>query len=146
MFFDTSDLKDSEIYLKLVDTKQAIPEKYYLPAYKFDICLLDHTIIGKCDLRVGYNQSIYYAGNIGYNIDEKYRGNRYSLKACKLLFKLAKKHQMDYVYITCVPDNKASNRICILAKGKLLEAAEVPKNHNMYEMGYRTVNVYKIEI
>ena len=61
--------------------------------------------MGKIDLRIGHNGNVYYGGNIGYSVDKKYRGHHYAGKACLLLFELAKKHHMDYLIITCVPDN-----------------------------------------
>ncbi|MCL2776030.1 MAG: GNAT family N-acetyltransferase [Oscillospiraceae bacterium] len=60
------------------------------------------------------NRHIKYGGNIGYDIDEPYRGSKYSLKACKLLLILAKQHDMKSVYITCDPENRASRRVCEL--------------------------------
>lgn len=34
------------------------------------------------------NDAIFYIGNISYSVDEKYRGNGYSVEAVKLLVKL----------------------------------------------------------
>lgn len=53
MFYDVTDLKTDEIVLKLTKTCEEQPEKRWLPAYYFDICLLNGTPIGTCDLRVG---------------------------------------------------------------------------------------------
>ena len=72
-------------------------------------CDNNGTKIGVCDLRIGHNENTYYGGNIGYGIDEEYRGHHYAGKACLLLFELARKHEWDYVIITCNPDNFASN-------------------------------------
>ena len=74
MFFDDSDLKTEEIFLKLVRTCDAQPEKQWLPAYYFDICLPDGTKIGHCDLRIGHNEKTRIGGNIGYGIDEPHTG------------------------------------------------------------------------
>ena len=145
-FYDTKDLRDDEIYLDLKKTKQADPERNRVPAYSFDICLLDSTIVGNCSLRVGHNRNIYYAGNMGYGWLYVYLGNKYSLKACKLLFKLAKKHNIDYLYITCKPDNLPSDTICRLLGGKLIETTDVPKDLDMYEEGIHRVNIYKLDI
>ena len=90
MFYDTQDLKDNDIYLRLNKTCEEQPEKKWLPAYYFDICLLDGEKVGHCDLRIGHNQKTYIGGNIGYGIDEAFRGNHYAAKACKLLFRQAK--------------------------------------------------------
>ena len=90
MFYDVDDLKSDEIFLRLKRTCDAQPEKRWLPAYYFDICLPDGTPIGDCDLRIGHNDKTYVGGNIGYGIDEEYRGHHYAAKACALLFRQAK--------------------------------------------------------
>lgn len=143
MFYDTKDLKSEEIFLKLTKTCDAQIEKGWVPAYYFDICLLDKTIIGTCTLRIGYNEKIYIGGNIGYRIEEAYRGHHYALKACLLLFNLARKHGMEKLIITCVPENAASSRTCELAGGKYLETAEIPKENEMYLEGKRKVKVFE---
>lgn len=145
MFYNTEDLKDKEIYLKLIKTCDAQPEKDWVPAYYFDICLLNDTKIGVCDLRIGHNTNTYLGGNIGYTVDEPYRGNHYALKSCKLLFTLAKKHSMDYLIITCKPDNIPSCRTCELLGGELLEVKDLPKNHDLCRQGYTNVNVYRFD-
>ena len=109
-FYD-EDLQDNDIRLIYTAKCEAVPEKGYFPAYKFNIALLDGTPIGKCDLRIGHNSNTYYGGNIGYAVDEPYRGHHYAAKACILLFQLAAMHDMDYVTITCEVNNAASSRL-----------------------------------
>lgn len=144
--FYTDELKSNEIMLKLTRTAEAEPEKRWLPAYYFDICLVDGTKIGNCDLRIGHNEKTYIGGNIGYGIDEKYRGNRYASKACSLLFALAKRHGMDHLIITCVPENIASSRTCEIAGGRFIETADIPPDNEMYEEGKRKVMIYRFDI
>lgn len=146
MFCDVNDLRCEDILLRLEKTCEAQPEKKWLPAYYFDICLLDGTKIGNCDLRIGHNEKTYIGGNIGYGIDEAYRGHRYASKACELLFKQAKKHDMDYLIITCDPSNKASSRTCELAGGTYIETASIPEDNEMYEKGKREVMIYRFDI
>ena len=143
MFYDTGDLKDGEIMLRLNAACEAQPEKRWVPAYKFDICLTDGTKIGYCDLRVGHNDKTYVGGNIGYGIDEPYRGHHYAAKACRLLFRLAKKHGMDYLIITCVPENAASAKTCLLAGGQYVETMDIPEDNEMYAEGKRKVKIYR---
>lgn len=52
-------------------------------------------------------------------------------KACKLLFLLAKKHGMSYLYITCNPDNLPSRRICEYLQGEFLGVADLPEDNDM---------------
>jgi len=146
MFYTIDDLRDKEIFLKLKRTCEAQPEKRWLSAYYFDICLLDGKPIGHCDLRIGHNEKTYIGGNIGYGIDEEYRGNHYAAKACKLLFRQAKKHEMNYLIITCVPENIASARTCELAGGKFVEVTDIPEDNEMYEEGKRKVSIYRFDI
>lgn len=146
MFFSVNDLVTNEIFLRLNDTCEEQPQKGWLPAYYFDICLLDGTVIGACDLRIGHNSKTYIGGNIGYQINEEYRGHRYAVKACELLFKQAKKHDMSYLIITCDPANIASSRTCEIAGGQFLEITDIPEDNEMYSEGKRKVKVFKFLI
>ena len=146
MFFDVDDLKTDEIFLKLTETCEERPEKRWLPAYYFDICLPDGTKIGKCDLRIGHNDKTYIGGNIGYEIDEPYRGHHYAAKACDLLFKQAKKHDLGHLIITCDPSNTASYKTCEYAEGRYIETADIPEDNDMYAEGKRKVRIYRFEL
>lgn len=146
MFYSVDDLKDDEIFLKLTRTCDAQPERRWIPAYYFEICLLDGTRVGFCDLRIGHNEKTYIGGNIGYGVDEAYRGHRYAAKACRLALKQAQKHGMSHLFITCVPENEASARTCELAGGKLLEIADIPEDNEMYAEGKRQVKIYCFEL
>ena len=146
MFYEVDDLRDDDIFLKLIRTCDAQPEKRWLPAYYFEICLLDGQRVGYCDLRIGHNDKTYIGGNIGYGIDEAYRGHHYAAKACRLLFKQAKKHGMDYLIITCAPENAASARTCEIAGGRFVEIADIPEDNEMYAEGKRKVKIYRFGI
>ncbi len=87
--------------------------------------------MGTCDLRIGHNESVYYGGNIGYRVEEPYRGRHYAGKACLLLFELAQRHGMEYVIITCNPDNYPSRKTCEWLGGELLEITELPEDNDM---------------
>lgn len=145
-FLSADDLRSEEIFLRLAGVSEAQPEKGIVPAYAFDICLPGGAAIGGCSLRVGHNARTYIAGNIGYHIDEPYRGHRYALKACGLLFELARRHGMDRLIITCAPDNAASARTCELAGGQFVELAPVPEDDELYAQGKRHVRVYRFDL
>ena len=131
IFLDTAFLESDEIKLVLERTVEADPIKRWVPAYHFLICNKQGEKMGTCDLRIGYNDGLYYGGHIGYAIDKEHQGHHYAAKACLLLFKLAKKHEMDYLYITCNPDNWPSRKTCELLKGELLEIVELPADNDM---------------
>lgn len=140
-WFNTDDLKNDEIELCLSHISEADMQKHWLPAYYFDI-YTNGQKIGSCDLRIGDNQRIFYGGNIGYQIDEAYRGHHYAKKACLLLFQLAQKHQLDHLYITCAKDNIPSNKTCQALNGQFLGNFSLPKDSDLYQRGERDVNVY----
>lgn len=135
MFLDTAFLKNAEIQLLLEKTVDGDEERKWVPACHFSINDLNGIRMGVCDLRVGYNDNLYYGGHIGYRVFPGYRGNHYAGKACLLLFQLARKHGMNYLYITCNPDNFASRKTCEYAGGKLLEIVELPEGNDMRDDG-----------
>lgn len=143
MFLDTGFLKSNEIQLVLEKTADGDEIKKWVPAYHFFICDINGNKMGKCDLRIGYNDNLYYGGHIGYTIFPEYRGKHYAGKACLLLFQLAKKHEMKYLYITCNPDNYGSRKTCEYAGGKLLEIAALPEGNEMRDKGEWEKCIYK---
>lgn len=140
-------LQNEEVCLKLEQFVQENPEKGWVPAFIFDICTPDgkHKV-GKCDLRLGYNEKLYYGGHIGYHVKPRYRGNHYALKACRLLFELARQQNMAYVIITCNPDNFPSRRTCELLQGQLLEIADLPEDNDMYQNGERQKCIFRFDL
>lgn len=143
MFVDTTFLKNDEITLVLEKTVDGDDKKGWVPAYHFAICNPNGVKMGVCDLRIGHNENLYYGGNIGYHIYEAYRGHHYAGKACLLLFALAKIHRLEYVIITCNPDNYASRKTCEYAGGELLEIVELPEDNDMRENGETEKCIYK---
>lgn len=63
-----------------------------------------------------------------------------------LLFELARKHGLDYLIITCNPDNWASRKTCEYAGGQLLEIAELPEDNDMRLEGATEKCIYKFFI
>lgn len=147
MFIDTNFLKNNEIQLRLQKTVDGDRKKKWLPAYCFAICDKQGREMGICDLRIGHNINVYYGGNISYYIQEAYRGHHYAGKACLLLFELAKKHKMDYLIITCNPDNYASRRTCEYVGCRYIETVELPEDNDMrLEDGETEKCIYRIDL
>lgn len=147
MFFKTDDLITDEIFLALHKTVDACPIKNLVPAYYFKIHRLsDNLEVGFCDLRIGHTKGLYYGGNIGYTVHEQFRGNHYAGKACLLLFDLALKHEMDYLYITCNPDNYASRKTCEFANCTFEGIVDLPIDNDMYLDGERQKCIYRINL
>ena len=147
MFKDIK-LSDGEIYLDIYQSSDGDNDNP--PTYRFCIQKhADNNIVGRCSFRFGgtENRHIKYGGNIGYDIDEPYRGNKYSLKACKLLLILAKSHGMQSIYITCSPDNKASRRICELLGADFVTILDLPEDdYNYINNGRKQHCVYEMMI
>lgn len=146
MFINTDFLKNDEIILILEKTVDGNTEKDWVPAYHFAICNKKGIKLGACDLRIGHNDKLYYGGNIGYSIDKEHRGHHYAGKACLLLFELARKHNMEYLIITCNPDNYASRKTCEYAGGELVEIAELPENNDMRDKGEFEKCIFRFQL
>ncbi|MDR2899562.1 MAG: tagatose-bisphosphate aldolase, partial [Clostridiales bacterium] len=77
-FKPVDDLIGQEIYLRLKMLLPADEDLEYVPTYVFRICSIkNNEFLGEISLRVGFNQSIYYAGHIGYNVSPPHRGHNY---------------------------------------------------------------------
>ncbi|WP_350344590.1 GNAT family N-acetyltransferase [Proteinivorax tanatarense] len=143
-FKDLDYLTDGEIDLIIQEKIPANKEREFLPAYKYSITLHNCSDpIGNIDIRIGYNENIYYGGNIGYEIDEAYRGNSYAAKACKIIKRVALSHGMNKLIITCNPDNFPSKRTCEKIGLKLKEIADLPKDNEMYQRGEKQKCIFE---
>ena len=130
-FLNTDFLESDEIKLVAERLAEGNPAMNWVPAYHFHICDLLGNIMGACNLRIGYTEGLYYGGHIGYSINEEYRGHHYAAKACKLLFTLAQRHEMSYLYITCNPDNLPSRKTLEYLQGDFLGIMELPEGNDM---------------
>ena len=119
-----------------------------VPTVFYDIYLSSSNLkVGKCDLRLKNDGFMYYYGNVGYNIKESYRGHHYAYYACKILFKIAKEEfGMKELIITCNPDNDASYKTLKRLGGKLVEIAQIPYDHELYEKGDRFKCIFRFKL
>ena len=142
---DVPYLSDGEIYLVCTEKCYADfinLEKDLVPQYRFAICKNGEKI-GGINLRTGYAESLFYGGQIGYNIDEAHRGHSYAEKACRLLAPVAKAHNMTKLLITNQTTNPASMRVCEKLGAKLICTTPLPHWTDMYKRGQRLINVYE---
>ena len=134
-----------EINLRLINTFKG--KGGALPFYWWDIILKQKNIpIGKISFRIGNNYHSYFNGNIGYEIDEEYRGNNYAFKACKLVLDVAKYHKINKLHLSCTYDNVASYKTIEKLGGKLLEEVIPPHDYIYYYEGIETHKIYEIKI
>lgn len=133
-------LQTEEISLRQIELAADDPQRKWDPAFHFDILDRTGTQVGGCNLRLGHSEALYSVGNIGYKIDEPYRGHHYAGKACKLLFELARRQGMEYVIIVCAPSNQPSRKTCEWLNGELLETVELPEDDKRRQL---TGDVYR---
>jgi RimJ/RimL family protein N-acetyltransferase len=147
-FIELPELTDGVIHLVCTAKKPANAEKKYVPAYDFAVCKGSEKV-GEINLRIGYSGfgpdecSLYYGGQIGYGINEKYRGNGYAVRACRMLAPVAKAHGMAKLLITNNHTNTASRRVCEKLGARLVRVARLPEWHDLYKEGQRFMNIYE---
>ncbi len=128
-----------ELSLRIIEKQQG--KGAMLPFYYWDILVGTRTV-GKISLRVGRNFHSYYNGNIGYEIDELYRGHRYSQKACELLLPVAEFHGMKELLLTCRETNIASYKVIESLGAELLEITEAPREYFAWKEGMERQRIY----
>lgn len=132
-------LSDGEIVLRLQKEAPADPCRSWVRSRHYGIVLeRSDTVVGEIDIRLGYTLDLVrYGGNIGYGVDEHYRGHHYAGKACKLAKSIARECGMDVLWITCNPDNWASRRTCEWIGATLVEVVDLPSDNDQYLEGQR---------
>lgn len=124
-------------------TLEASVEKGLVPTYCFEIAPHgEMQTIGRIDLRLGYTEKTYYGGNIGYGLQEAYRGRGYAAEACRMLEPLIRRHGMHRIVITCRPDNLPSRGTCENLGARFVRQLELPVHTELYENGDRDLCVY----
>jgi len=150
-FIEVPELTDGVIRLVCTAKKPAIPAKRYVPAYEFAVCHGGEKA-GEINLRIGYagfgpdSSSLYYGGQIGYGINENYRGLGYAGRACRLLLPVARAHRMTKLLITNAADNGASRRVCEKLGLKHVRTALLPEWHDLYQEGQRFQNIFEWDV
>jgi len=144
-FIDIPTLTNGNIFLICTKKTPANPEKRHVPSYTFSICKNGEEM-GGISLRIGYCDSLYYAGQIGYGLREEYRGNGYAAEACKLLLPVAKAHKMSKLLITNNYTNAASRRVCEKLNARFVRMARLPEWCDLYKGGQRFANIFEWEV
>lgn len=143
-FLDSFDfLSDGEIDLKI--SGKYFGDEEMLPFYYYDIFLKDR-FIGRISMRIGNNFHSRYNGNIGYEIEESFRGRNYALKACKLVLQVAEAHGMNEIFLTCDENNIASYKTIEKLGGELIEITKPPKEYFAYRENMGKQRIYRLYI
>ncbi len=136
-------LSDGEITLNITQKHKGDDE--LLPFYYYDI-LVGSESVGKISIRIGSNYHSYFNGNIGYEIDEKFRGCNYAYKACKLVLQVAKAHGMNDLILTCDESNIASYKTIEKLGAQLIDIVKPPKDYFAYREDMEKQRIYKLNI
>ncbi len=148
-YMEPAELTDGVVRLVLKRyTEDVDAVKQHVPYYEFDVIdECSQEVAGGLVLRAGYNQHIdNCAGNVGYGIDEKFRGMRYAARATVLVGRFAEELGMPYLVITTRPDNAASSRTAAIAGYKYIGESQVPEEDEMYAEGERMMSVFRLEL
>jgi len=134
--------------LKLESHREPSFSNNYVPSDIYGIFLHGSSMrIGECDIRLGMNEELYYAGNIGYRIYEPYRGHGYAYFAAEMLMDYARdRHSMKELILTCSPDNIPSKKTLEKLGGELIETVDVPHWHWLYRRGETVKNIYRWQL
>lgn len=128
--------QDGELTLRIKSVSLSDEKTGYVPMYRFDIVRLsDGACVGATDLRLGYVRNTFYGGNIGYSVEESFRGHAYAQKAVRLVFEIARAHHMPYLIITCSAANEPSRKTLEHLGGLLLETHVPPSYSALYKEG-----------
>lgn len=141
-------IKGERIFLKLEEKLPPDDKKHYVETHYFGIMLRGKRArrIGSISAKLGMNEFLYYVGNIGYNIDEPFRGNGYACEAVELIKQLFRKNGFTKVIITNDPRNYASIRVCEKLGAKFIKTVDVPEGHILLSQGHEQENIWELEI
>ena len=108
--------------------------------------LSDDTVIGSCNLRNCPEEYIFYTGNIGYAIDEPYRGHHYAQHAVHLLSAFARGIGISSLLICCSPENIASRKTCENLGAELLGVVPIPADCELYAFDRKSCVRYRLQV
>ena len=136
------DLAAGAVTLRFERIVPAEPEKGLVPFYHFRILVKD-TDVGHINLRIGDTEHVrLYAGHIGYQVLEPFRGHNYALQACCALAPFVRSLYPS-VIITANPENYASLRTIEALRTTFLDEVVVPDHDPHFASGNRIKRRYR---
>ena len=120
-------LIDEELRLVLKDTGPASEPDAAVPVYKFKmIHARAGTEMGEINLRAGTTENIeLYRGNIGFTVLPAFRGHHLSGRSCLLLKPFIRSLGLETIWLTCNPDNIASERNLVYAVARYVDTRHI---------------------
>lgn len=128
-------LRQGDLELRLADF--SVHSFHRVPTYFFRMmsCVRGEEL-GTINLRIGSTPHLErYAGQIGYGVHPPHRGHHYAARSVQLLLPLARRHDLDPLWITCDPENGASRRSLEIAGAEFVEIVDVPENCGIRKYG-----------
>lgn len=106
-------------------------EKGFSPFYRFNmINSYTKEKMGSISLRIGYTPNdVNYRGNIGFSVEENYRGKNYAARSCRLILPVIKFHKFKHVWLTCDDDNYASIKTMEKIGAVFIETVKIPDDY-----------------
>lgn len=124
-FLEPGELVDEDLSLVLVRKDPGVRKRDLVPEYVFEMRRSGTPgRVGELRLRVG--QLPFYVSQLVYSVSPEHRGQHFASRACRLVVGLAKRHGIDELSITCLPENAASKRTCELAGAVFIGTIDVP--------------------
>lgn len=147
-FLDMPILSDGMVEIHLKKTVQGDASRNWLPMYIYSIVNEEGKEVGEISLRIGYNEEVYYGGNIGFAVEEPYWGRGYAPRACRLIFQLARAHKMPMLAISNEYHNTKSMRVCEKLGMRYMRTVELPSDNEMRVRNPQHMheNIYFIEL
>jgi tagatose 1,6-diphosphate aldolase len=106
----------------------------------------DLKIAGAVALRIGHGKDVeLYYGHVGYHVYPPHRGRHFAERAVRMLFPLARRHGIKPLWITCNPDNQASQKTCQHLGGVFVETVAVPGDHPLHLRGEVAKCRYRVD-
>ena len=134
--------------LDLLLENMYIDKSTNVPLYVYNIYEKNkYKKIGRITIRLGFNEEIFYLGNIGYSIAKNFRGNNYAEKSCQMLIDLLKQNNIKgTILITVNPLNIASKKTCENLGAVLLDTVHIPTTSIYYAISDNVKDRYAIEL
>jgi predicted acetyltransferase len=147
VFLKPGKLIDGDLELILIKKDEGDPIKGLVPMYRFEMRHTGNlTSMGGIRLRIAPAKQLYFNGNIGYNVNEEYRGHRYAARSCRLIFPFAYENGLKTVWLTVSPKNIPSLKTCKILGAKYIETVRLPKTNTMYLEGDRYMRRFRIKL
>jgi predicted acetyltransferase len=139
-----SPLTHGNVALRLDAAYDAKNSPWGVPAWRFHI-MEGATRVGTISLRAGTGHRItHLAGQVGFVIEEAFRGRSLAVEAVRALLPLAKAQGLQPLWFTTTPENNASRRTLKKIGCEFVETVDIPEDYPSYTAGERTKLRYSL--